>query len=135
MAIPSRYRAAVEAMGGVMVATIDLQDKCLLLYSMSEWEELEEKIASLPSLNKSARRFQRLLIGNSREVSMDGNGRFLIPPELREYAELEKSVVLVGQRHRFELWSESNWNAGREEWLEAAAVDEEMPEEMLSLTL
>lgn len=118
-----------------MVATIDLQDKCLLLYSMSEWEELEEKIASLPSLNKSARRFQRLLIGNSREVSMDGNGRFLIPPELREYAELEKSVVLVGQRHRFELWSESNWNAGREEWLEAAAVDEEMPEEMLSLTL
>jgi MraZ protein len=78
---------------------------------------------------------QRILIGHARELELDSNGRVLIPPELRQYAQLDKKVVLVGQRHRFELWSEENWNSGRESWLADSEGDLQIPVEMQSLSL
>ena len=137
MAIPARYRDALNAScGGCLIATIDIQDKCLLIYPLHEWEKIEAQIAELPSFNPTTRKLQRILIGHAREMEFDSNGRVLIPPELRQYAQLEKKVVvLVGQRHRFELWSEVNWNAGREDWLAETNGDLEIPEEMQSLSL
>ena len=85
--------------------------------------------------NPTTRKLQRILIGHAREMDFDSNGRVLIPTELRQYAQLEKKVMLVGQRHRFELWSEENWNEGRESWLAETNGDLEIPEEMQSLSL
>ncbi len=136
MAIPARYRDALVAQcSGCLVATIDIQDKCLFLYPLPEWEKIEEEIDKLPTFNPTTRRLQRLLIGHAREVELDGNGRILVPPELRAYAELEKKTMLVGQSHRFELWSLDNWNQRRDSWLEEAAGELAVPDEMQSLSL
>jgi len=136
MAVPSRYRDALLAQGdGQLVATIDIEDRCLLLYPLPAWQEIETQIARLPTFNPDTRRLQRLLIGHARELDLDGNGRVLIPPELRTYAGLEKQVVLVGQGHRFELWSADNWGVRREEWLAEAAGGRAIPAEMQSLSL
>ncbi len=137
LAIPSRYRdALVEQCNGSLVVTIDIKDKCLFIYPLPEWEKIEDQIASLPTFNDTTRRLQRLLIGHARDVELDGNGRILVPPELRRHAEIDKKSMLVGQRHRFELWSLENWNANCEAWLEEAAGDElSVPDAMQSLSL
>ncbi len=136
MAVPARYRDALTAgCDGQLVATIDIEDRCLFLYPLPAWQEIEAQIAKLPTFNPDTRRLQRLLIGHARELEMDSNGRLLIPPELRTYAGLDKEVVLVGQGHRFELWSTESWNARREQWLAEAAGGRAIPVEMQSLSL
>lgn len=136
MAVPARYRDALAAdCGGQLVATIDIEDRCLFLYPLPAWQEIEAQIARLPTFNPDTRRLQRLLIGHARELEMDSSGRVLIPPELRAYAGLDKEVVLVGQGHRFELWSTDAWAARREQWLAEAAGGRALPAEMQSLSL
>lgn len=121
LAVPTRYRDALARhCNGQMVATVD-RDNCLLLYPLPEWEEIERKLVKLPSFNKQARRLQRLLIGHATEVELDGAGRILVPPPLREFAGLNKEVVLIGQGNKFELWDAGQWNALRGEWLEQEA--------------
>lgn len=135
MAIPARYRDKITACcEGQLVATIDTEERCLLLYPLEEWEAIQEKIESLSSLNPVTRRIQRLLIGHATDIDMDANGRLLLPGPLREYAELEKKVVLLGQGQKFEIWSESRWLATREEYLKDAG-SAEMPEELQNLSL
>ncbi|MGK2913062.1 MAG: division/cell wall cluster transcriptional repressor MraZ [Porticoccaceae bacterium] len=140
IAVPARYRdALMVGCNGRLVVTIDIQDKCLLIYPEPEWESVERQIAALPTLNPNTRRLQRLLIGHARELELDSSGRVLIPPELRSHAELEKTLMLVGQGHRLELWAEKNWSLGRIDWLLEAsspgAGAATVPEEMLNLSL
>ena len=136
LAIPARYRdALMNQCEGSLVVTIDIKDKCLFIYPLPEWEKIEDQIASLPTFNDTTRRLQRLLIGHARDVELDGNGRINIPPELRKYAQVDKKAMLVGQRHRFELWSLDNWNDHCGTWLEEAAAELEIPEAMQSLSL
>ena len=78
---------------------------------------IEQKLTRLPNLNKSARLLQRMLIGHATEVELDSSARILVPPPLREFAGMEKKVVLIGQGNKFELWDEERWNRSRDEWL------------------
>ncbi len=136
IALPTRYRELVQELcEGQMIFTVDTEEKCLLLYPLNEWEEIERKIESLPSLNKAARRLQRLLIGHATEVDLDSHGRMLISSALREYAGLEKKAVLIGQGKKFEVWSETQWQQRRDEWLEETTEEEALPDSMLSLSL
>jgi MraZ protein len=136
IAVPSRYRAMLEAAASnQLVITIDTESKCLLIYPLPEWEVIQEKISALSSFNKAARRIQRLLIGYATDVDIDGSGRLLISGPLREYAELDKKVVLLGQGNKFELWSESLWNAARDEYIAAAGSEESMTEELEQISL
>lgn len=136
MAIPARYRDELASMcEGHIVVTIDTQERCLLIYPLPKWEEVEAQVAALPSLNPASRRFQRLLIGHARELELDGSGRILIPPELRKHAQMDKKVMLVGQRHRFELWSSELWEAKCEDMLADSADELAMSDEMLTLSL
>jgi len=136
MAMPTRYRERLqERCGGQLVVTVD-RDHCLLLYPLPEWEEIERKLVKLPSLNKQARRLQRLLIGHATEVQLDSNGRILLPGPLREFANMARPIVVIGQGNKFELWDEQTWNARRDEWL--AEEDEdglELPNELENLSL
>ena len=135
LAIPTRYREQLlQDTNSGLIVTIDTEAKCLLMYPMVEWEVIEAKIQALPSFNKAARRIQRLLIGHATEVEMDANGRILLPPLLRDYAELDKQTMLVGQGKKFELWSDRNWHLGREAWLAEEQV-EELPDELQSISL
>lgn len=123
MAVPARYRDRLQSESdGRVVVTVD-RDGCLLIYPMREWEAIERELVQLPSLNKQARRLQRLLIGHATECEFDGQGRILVPGPLREFAGIDRRVVLIGQGHKFELWDEATWNERRAAWL--AEGDEE----------
>lgn len=134
--MPARYRDSIAACcEGKMVATIDSVERCLLLYPMVEWEVIEEKLASLPSLDAGARRLQRLLLGYATEMDVDGNGRLLLPATLREYAEMDKKLVLLGQGKKFEIWSEDRWNATRDSYLDDVQSGGVVSEQLQSLSL
>ena len=133
MAIPTRFRERiVERCGGRMIVTVD-KDHCLLVYPLPDWEELEQKLVSLPSMNKPARRIVRIMVGYATDVDMDGSGRILIPREHRTFASLEKSGTLIGQGNKFELWDEATWIEKRDAWL-SEDDDEALPAELESIS-
>jgi MraZ protein len=135
--MPTRYRERLQQdnQGGV-VLTIDTEERCLLLYPISDWEEIESKLAALPSFNPAARRIQRLLIGHATEAELDSHGRILLPPLLREYAGLSKHATLVGQGKKLELWDDKHWQERRTQWLnEETSSDANLPEEVKLLSL
>lgn len=131
-AVPTRVREELMAScDGRLVITAHNEERCLLVYPEPQWQELLPKIEALPNMKKAASRLQRLLIGYACPLEMDGNGRLLLPPTLRDFAGLEKKLMLVGQGKKLELWSEERWNA----WLDDSSDDEEITDEMLSLSL
>ena len=133
--MPTRYRDRIaERSQGRLVVTVD-RDKCLLLYPLPDWEEVERKLMRMPTLNESARRLQRLMVGYATDVELDGHGRLLLPPELREFASLERDAMLIGQGARFELWDETIWEGNRDRWLEATQSASDLPPELASLSL
>ncbi len=136
LAIPARYRERLAARcDGQLICTVD-QDYCLLLYPLPDWEEIERKLMRLPSFNRNARRLQRLMVGYACELELDGHGRVLIPRELREFAQLERQVILIGQGNKFELWDETRWSERRDQWLSGGADESlTLPAELESLSL
>jgi len=138
MAMPARYREQLLSQcGGHLVATIDTAARCLLLYPIHEWEEIQRKIESLPSFNPTSRRVQRLLIGHATDLELDNSGRVLLPQALRDYAGLQKHVALIGQGKKLELWDQACWTEHREKWLSESESDSEgeLPEDLRSLSL
>ena len=109
LAIPARHREALAtASAGQLVLTAH-PHRCLLLYPAQAWEPIRDQVLAASSLNVQAAAIKRLLVGNAREESMDSAGRLLIAPELRQFAQLEKQVWLVGQGSHFEIWSDAGW--------------------------
>lgn len=96
-----------EDLGDTFIITKGL-DNCLFVFSIEEWGRLAEEIKSLPR-SKSIT-MQRFYFGSAQEVIPDKQGRILIPSNLREYAGVEKDVVVVGALNRAEIWSKYNWN-------------------------
>ena len=135
MAMPARYRERLlELCEGRLVLTVDFGG-CLMLFPEGEWEQLERKLARLPDLNPKARSLKRLLMGYASECELDGHGRILLPAVLRDYAKLDKRIVLVGQGNKFEIWNEEVWNGSRDTWLaEVSAGNGELPDELESLS-
>ncbi|MFT4652567.1 MAG: MraZ protein [Kangiellaceae bacterium] len=110
LTVPTRYRQSLmDDCQGQLVCTVDNRQSCLLLYPLPEWDIIEEKISKFSTMNPDERRIQRLLIGYATDVEMDKSGRVLIAPTLRQYANLEKEIMLVGQRNRIEIWSQDAW--------------------------
>lgn len=109
LAVPARHRdALLERCAGHLVITADA-DRCLLIYPLPDWELIQQKLEGLSNLDPRVRELQRRIIGFAVDVDMDGAGRVLVSPALREYAQLDKAVVLVGQGKKFELWSKDGW--------------------------
>ena len=134
LSVPARQRESLlDISAGSIVVTIDTQSSCLALYPLREWERIERDVQNLPALNPAIRRFQRLVLGYASDLDLDSNGRILLPGALREYAHLEKRVVLVGQGNKLELWSESLWEAECEAAL--AAEEDDLPAELMELKL
>lgn len=131
LALPTRYREELSA----VIVTIDTEENCLLLYPAAEWGGIEAKIEALPSFNPAARRVQRLLIGHATELTTDSNGRILLPQLLRDYAGLDKQIMLVGQGKKFEIWSATVWDKRRKEWLAAGKSKADLPPELQTISL
>ncbi|MBM5813074.1 MAG: division/cell wall cluster transcriptional repressor MraZ [Gammaproteobacteria bacterium] len=135
MVMPTRYRERLQERGDCrVVVTVD-RDECLLIYPLPDWEEIERKLMALPAFSPQSRRLQRLMVGHATDVDLDGHGRLLLPPKLREFAHLERNAILIGQGNRFELWDEQRWDARREEWLKAEDDSAALPAELTSLAL
>ena len=104
--MPSKLR---EKLGDDFVMTKGL-DNCLFIYSMHEWKIVEDKLKNLPMTNKDARAFVRFFFAGASECELDKQGRMLIPSNLKEYAKIDKDIVIVGVSTRIELWSLEEWN-------------------------
>ena len=105
--IPSKLR---DSLGEHFVITKGM-DGCLFLYPENEWEAFEEKLRTLPLMNKKARDFKRFFLGSAVEGEIDKQGRVLLSTSLRTYADLEKEVVLAGVLDKVEIWSKEAWDA------------------------
>ena len=103
--MPAKLR---EDIGDNFIITKGL-DGCLFGFSLNEWEQFEEKLKSLPLTNKNARDFVRFFLSGAVNVEIDKQGRFLIAGNLREYASMEKEVVIIGVGTRIEFWSKNKW--------------------------
>ena len=135
MVMPTRYRERLQELcGGKLVVTVD-KDQCLLIYPLPDWEEIERKLMRLPTLNPQARRLQRLMVGHATDLELDGHGRVLLPPKLREFGLLTRDAMLIGQGSRFELWDEARWNERQNEWLASEEVAPDLPDELGNLSL
>ena len=109
IAMPPKYREFLAAScGGELIVTVN-HCGCLMIYPLPEWEVREKQLIGAASIDRQVQDLQRFYVGFADDTSLDAQGRILIPPSLRAYAELDKQVVLVGQGHRFELWDEKRW--------------------------
>ena len=86
-------------------------DRCLVAYTFEEWSKIETRILSMAEKSDSMRRFRRVFIGGAFECNCDKQERILVPAPLRQYADVEKEIVLVGVLDHFEIWSRKNWES------------------------
>lgn len=103
--VPAKFR---EQLGDEFVVSKGM-DGCLFVYANDDWNAFEQKLTSLPLINKEARQFARFFLAGAALVEVDKQGRILLPANLRDFAKLEKDVVLVGVGSRIEIWSKENW--------------------------
>ncbi len=105
MIVPSKLR---ESLGESFVVTKGL-DSCLFIYPKDEWKIIESKLKELPLTNKDARAFIRFFFSGASEISVDKQGRMLVPGNLRDHAKLNKDAVIIGVATRVEVWSKEEW--------------------------
>ena len=120
--IPARFKELINdgEQSGVMVSKMD---RCLVAYPFGEWEKIEVRILDMAERSDAMRRFRRVFIGGAFECICDKQDRILIPPSLREYAELKREISLVGVLDHFEIWARDQWDN------EKALLDQDMQEE------
>lgn len=104
--IPAKFR---DALGQEFVVSKGM-DGCLFVYANDDWNAFEQKLTSLPLINKQARQFARFFLSGATPVELDKQGRILLPAPLRDFAGLDKDVVLVGVGSRVEIWSKEKWD-------------------------
>jgi MraZ protein len=104
--MPSKFR---EKLGDSFVMTKGL-DNCLFIYSSQDWKIVEDKLKSLPMTNKDARAFVRFFFAGACECELDKQGRMVIPNYLKDHANIDKELVIIGVSTRIEIWSKEEWN-------------------------
>lgn len=107
--VPSRFRDTLRERYDERLIITNF-DNCLVAYPFSEWVEIERKASSLSMVRKEAKRFLRFFVSGAAECSLDRQGRVLIPPVLRDFAGLDRDIVLAGMLSRMEIWSRERWN-------------------------
>ncbi len=105
VAVPAKFRATLKK-GAVVTKGLD---NCLFLYPKKDWEELANKIASLPISQKDARDFGRFLLAGAMDVDIDKQGRINLPGYLKEYAKIKNNAVVAGLYNRLEIWNKKDW--------------------------
>jgi MraZ protein len=106
MAVPVKFRQKL-AKGAVVTKGLD---ECLFLYPKTEWQKVADKLAALPFAQANARAFARLMLAGAMDVDIDKQGRMLLPDYLRQYASMNKKVIIAGLYDRLEIWDEEKWN-------------------------
>lgn len=113
LTLPSEFRSVLSAIKNSEMVVTNSQyqgKKCLDVYPLAHWKKLEDRIARLPQLKIEVQNFQRFYLSGGHNISSDAQGRVLIPPSLRTYAQIQSEVVLVGFSNKFEIWAAEIWN-------------------------
>lgn len=115
VAIPTRFRDGIVDRGGPsVIVTAHQYDACLVLYPLTDWEEVVRRVSALPDGSPDVRNIKRRFIGQATESEIDAAGRILLPQLLRTFARIGKGAVMLGQGHRLEVWSEESWAANEQ---------------------
>lgn len=131
--IPSRFREQLSEAGQESIVITNYSG-CIYAYPSAEWERIEEKLASkVSSVNRKKNAFVRFFAGGAVEVTPDKQGRILIPPSLRSYAELGRDVVILGMPNRFEIWDRERWDVEVGRFEKEGFEDPELAREIDSL--
>lgn len=110
VSIPSKFREVLNGRGqNTLIITNDIWDPCLVAFPLDRWLEEERKVQALPDIVREVRTYKRHFISGAQECSIDRQGRILIPPSLREYAQLNREALFVGLGDKFEIWSTDLW--------------------------
>ena len=116
IAVPSKYREHLrKSAGGQLVVTVSVMEPCLVVYPLPQWQRIESQLEEMPALDPQVHATSQVLVGRAHECEMDGHGRILLTPSLRKYAGLDpkdprgRSIRMVGQVRKFELWREDRW--------------------------
>lgn len=121
VSLPARFREVLseESLDPAdrVILTRTFQ-KCLVVYPFQQWTEFEERIRNLPQFDPAVQRLKRVYIAGAVECSLDKHGRILVPSTMRQYADLLRDVVWVGQLETIELWSQTRWQSAMDEALE-----------------
>ena len=126
MSVPARHRDALLLQGEGRVTLTKHPDGCLLLFPRPEWEAFRARVAQLPM---DAHWWRRIFLGNAAEIDLDGSGRILISPELRNAANIEREIMLLGMGSHLEIW-DANTYAAKEQ----AAIAQGMPDALKQFT-
>jgi MraZ protein len=108
VSIPAKFRELLAEKYDDRVILTNF-DRCLVAYPYEEWRVLEERVSSLSMVKKEVKAFQRFFISGATECPIDKLGRILVPPTLRDYAQLGRNVVFAGMLRKFEIWSKERW--------------------------
>ena len=123
LSIPAKFREILTTQFGANPESPSLivtnYDACLWAYPVSIWQALETKVASLPQFLPEVKALQRVFISAACECALDKQGRILLPPSLKEYAQIEQQAVIVGMTQRIEIWSKLRWDKAFQESQEA----------------
>ena len=133
LAVPAKHRETLLAQGSGKVVLTAHPHACLLLYPQPAWEPIEAKMMALSSFDKQSSGLQRLLVGYAEDIELDSAGRLLVSPTLREFAGLEKEVMLVGQGSHFEMWNMEAWRKQLDSIMGGDGI--EMPAELEGFSL
>lgn len=120
LSVPTRHRDVLsqEEFGQGALTITKHPDGCLMVFPRPAWERFRERIASLPA---SAHWHKRIYLGNAMDVEMDGSGRVLVAPELREAVGIGKEAILLGMGKYFELWDKTTYLVKEAEAMKAPA--------------
>ena len=130
--MPSRYRDRLNVLAeGELVLTLSPLDRALWLYPLNEWELIEAKLAELSDFDKQSRRAKQMMRGYATDCSLDSQGRILLSQELRDYANISKAAVILGQGNKFEIWDKASWSEQGDEWLAEVGKEDSEPSERL----
>ncbi len=121
--MPARFR---DRLGAKFVVTIAEPDPCLALYPLTTWEAFCERLDAAPVKDEKFRRFVRHLFAHTDEATLDGQGRFLIAPALRDYAGIERDAISIGSNSRIEIWAKDRFASGAPSHDETAAFVTEL---------
>lgn len=108
--LPSPLRDVLGNLPLVMTNSQYRKSRCLDGYSLVSWEHLEKKIGGMSPLKVEIQAFQRFYLANAQVLEADNQNRILVPKNLREYAEIEDRIVILGMGEKLEIWSASKWN-------------------------
>ncbi len=107
--LPARYRDVLASIAERRVILTSALDPCLVAYTSDEWRAFEERLAKLPQFDRAVQKLKRIYVSGAVEVDVDESGRILVPPTLRDYAQLQKDVLWAGNGRYAELWDKGLW--------------------------